>query len=89
MSLITLSLDIESLLLLGQVAQTLLKGLRRGDYHLPGPDLGLNLLVSPMAGFSPRVYNVFLECLLAPIMVLLSEVAVPITDSFVRKERAW
>ena len=35
---------------LPQVAQALLGGIERGDYHLPSPDLGQNLLVSAMTG---------------------------------------
>ncbi len=72
-----------------QVAQCFLKGLRRGDYHLPGPDFGLNLLVAPMAGYSPRMYNGLVECLLAPVMLLISLVGVPVIDSVVKKVRAW
>ena len=72
-----------------QVAQCFLKGLQRGYYHLPGPDFGLNLLVAPMAGYSPRMYNGFVECLIAPVMILISLVGVPFIDSVVKKVRAW
>lgn len=33
-----------------QVAKALVGGIERGDYHLPSPDLGQNLLVSAMTG---------------------------------------
>ena len=72
-----------------QVAQSMLKGLLRGDYHLSSPDFGLNLLVAPMAGYSPRAYNTLLECFLAPIMVLIARILVPVADSVVKKERGW
>ena len=72
-----------------QVAQSMLKGVQRGDYHLPSPDFGLNMLIVPMAGYSPRVHNTVLECLLAPIMVVIARVLVPIADSVVRNERSW
>ena len=44
-----------------QVASGIVNGSARGDYHLRGPDIGLNLLVASMAGFSPRMYNWVLE----------------------------
>jgi hypothetical protein len=44
-----------------QVAAGIVNGSARGDYHLRGPDVGLNLLVASMAGFSPRMYNWVLE----------------------------
>jgi hypothetical protein len=44
-----------------QVASGIVNGSARGDYHLRGPDVGLNLLVASMAGFSPRMYNWVLE----------------------------
>ncbi len=37
-----------------QVAKALLGGIERGDYHLPSPDLGQNLLVSAMTGLRYR-----------------------------------
>ena len=46
---------------LAQVAAGIVNGSARGDYHLRGPDVGLNLLVASMAGFSPRMYNWVLE----------------------------
>ena len=70
-----------------QVAQSILKGTQRGKYHLPGPDFGLNVLVSAMAGYSPRMYNVLVELLLAPILALLAWLLVPIADRVVRRSK--
>ena len=70
-----------------QVAQGILAGVLRGEYHLPGPDFGMNLMVSPMAGYSPRMYNVLLELLLAPLMVLFARLVVPLADRVVRRTR--
>jgi hypothetical protein len=42
---------------LAQVAAGIVRGSARGDYHIRGPDVGLNILVASMAGFSPRMYN--------------------------------
>lgn len=106
-----------------------MRGAALGEYHIRGPDIGLNILVGSMAGWSPRVYNWFFEvrpfsrCLghdssacgcalsmahlavfgivdvpsswqppvmqvvLAPIVVLLTEIAVPMSDRVVRKHR--
>ena len=70
-----------------QVAQCILQGTLRGQYNLPGPDLGMNIMVSPMAGYSPRMYNVLIELLLAPFMVLFARLAVPVADRVVRRAR--
>lgn len=72
-----------------QVARCILDGAASGSYHLPGPDFGLNLLVAPMAGHSPRMYNVLVELLLAPLLVLFSRLAVPLADRVVRQVRQW
>ena len=70
-----------------QVAQGILAGVLRGMYHLPGPDFGMNVMVSPMAGYSPRMYNVLVELLLAPLMVLFARLVVPLADRIVRRTR--
>jgi short-subunit dehydrogenase len=71
-----------------QVAKCIVKGAARGDYHIHGPDVGLNILVASMAGFTPRVYNWFFEIVLAPVLVLLPKLAVPLSDRIVRKHKA-
>ena len=71
-----------------QVARCIVSGAARGDYHIRGPDVGLNILVASMAGFSPRVYNWCFEIVLAPLLVLLAKLAVPLADRIVRKHRA-
>jgi short-subunit dehydrogenase len=71
-----------------QVASGIVNGSARGDYHLRGPDVGLNILVASMAGFSPRMYNWVLEVVLAPFMLLLTKLAIPLADRTVRRHRA-
>ena len=53
-----------------KVAQAMLGGAESGLYHLPGPDPVLNLLVSSMAGVSPRAYPL-LEAALLPLTGLI------------------
>jgi len=65
----------------------MLKGVQNGSYHLRGPDIGLNVMISHMAGYSPRMYNVVVELLLAPLMVLFARLVVPVADRVVRKCR--
>lgn len=71
-----------------QVAKCIVKGAARREYHIHGPDVGLNILVASMAGFSPRAFNWLFEIVLAPILVLLANVAIPLADRIVRKHRA-
>ena len=69
------------------MAKDILAGVLQGKYHLPGPDFGMNLMVSPMAGYSPRMYNVAFELLLAPLLVLFARLVVPLADHIVRRTR--
>ena len=59
-------------------------GAETGLYHLPGPDPLLNLLVSSMAGVSPRAYPC-LEILLLPLCALVEALAVVYFDYWGRK----
>ena len=52
------------------VAQSVVDGVRMGDYHIQSPDLLQNLLVSSMSGVTPRAYAL-LEILLLPIISLV------------------
>jgi len=52
------------------VAESMLRGAERGLYHLPAPDPGINLLVSSVAGVSPRGWPCC-EALLSPVLVLV------------------
>ena len=56
-----------------QVAQSLVRGIERGAYHLPTPDIGQVLLVDSMASLSPKPLGP-LGCLLAPIVYLVTAV---------------
>ena len=53
-----------------QVAQSMLRGMERGAYHLPSPDFGQNLMIAASAGLSPHMFPAVLECLLAPVVVV-------------------
>lgn len=70
-----------------KVASSMLRGAESGLYHLPGPDPLLNLLVSSMAGVSPRAY-VLLELTLLPLLGLIEAVVSVYFDWFGRKYAA-
>ena len=65
-----------------------MRGMERRAYHLPGPDLGQNLMVAASAGLSPHMYNGLLEFLLAPIMVIVLCIFGGIVDRAVRQHAA-
>lgn len=65
-----------------------MQGMERRAYHLPGPDLGQNLMVAASTGLSPHMYNGLLEFLLAPIIVVVLRVFGGIVDAAVRKHAA-
>ena len=54
----------------GQVAESMLRGAETGLYHLPSPDPLLNVMISTLAGVSPRAYP-FLESCLMPLLSLV------------------
>eukprot|EP00656_Telonema_subtile_P029707 TRINITY_DN32792_c0_g1_i1.p1 TRINITY_DN32792_c0_g1~~TRINITY_DN32792_c0_g1_i1.p1 ORF type:complete len:293 (+),score=67.97 TRINITY_DN32792_c0_g1_i1:119-997(+) len=67
------------------VAQSLVYGMERGDYHLPSPDLVQNRLVEVMIGVSPRTATL-LECLfLLPVFSLISGAIVVLFDHFAKR----
>jgi len=70
-----------------KVARTMLRGAETGLYHLPGPDPMLNLLVSSMAGVSPRAYP-FLEVALMPLCALVESAVSVYFDYWGRKYAA-
>lgn len=55
-----------------QVAAAMLKGMEQRRYHLPAPDLGVNVLISNMTGLTPGGMPLLLRVLLAPVLVLVS-----------------
>ncbi|KAI7846394.1 hypothetical protein COHA_000105 [Chlorella ohadii] len=71
-----------------KVAQALLGGIERGDYHLPSPDLGQNLLVSAMTGLSPKRFWLPLQVLLGPILPLATSLFGWIGDRAARRHNA-
>mmetsp|Transcript_3625 Transcript_3625/g.10504 ORF Transcript_3625/g.10504 Transcript_3625/m.10504 type:complete len:325 (-) Transcript_3625:661-1635(-) len=75
----------ESLFPASQVARCIISGAERGDYHIRGPDVGLNILVSSMAGFSPRMYNFVVDLILAPLLTLVARLATVSADRTVRR----
>lgn len=46
----------------------------QGSYHLTPPDIGASMLISTMTSLSPRVFNIFLQIIVAPILVIVSSV---------------
>ena len=67
------------------VAACIVKGLAKGAYHLPSPDLGQNLMVAAGAGISPRPLCFLLDVLLAPILAIAMRVFGWIVDRAARK----
>lgn len=67
------------------VAACIIKGLKRGAYHLPSPDLGQNLMVAGSAGLSPRPLCLLLDVLLAPFIAIAMRVFGKIVDAAARK----
>lgn len=55
-----------------KVAKCMVKGISRGDYHLPTPDLGSSLLLNSMAGLTPKPIHPLLTAFLAPLTVFVS-----------------
>jgi 3-dehydrosphinganine reductase len=51
------------------VARSMVASMARGDYHLSSPDLVQNMLVSTMAGVTPR-RHLLLETMLQPVLCL-------------------
>ncbi|KAL4449376.1 hypothetical protein ABPG77_007020 [Micractinium sp. CCAP 211/92] len=68
-----------------KVARCLLGGIERGAYHLPTPDLGLNMLVANMTALSPKRFFLPFQVLLGPILPLASSLFGWIADSAARK----
>ena len=62
------------------VAESALRSLERGKYHLSSPDLGQNLLVASMAGLSPHPLPLIVEVLIAPILAVATRVFGMIID---------
>lgn len=70
------------------VAVCMMRGLRRGAYHLPTPSLFHSLGLSLVAGITPRPRWILLEVLLAPLLVIVSWITYVQQDAVVRKWRA-
>ena len=66
----------------------MVRGMERGAYHLPSPDVGQNIMVAASAGLSPHMFNPVLEFLLAPIVLVVLLVFGGIVDRAVRKHAA-
>ena len=56
------------------VAESAVRSLEKGHYHLSSPDFGQNLLVAAMAGLSPHPLPLVVEILLAPILAVAMRV---------------
>ena len=67
------------------VAESALRSLERGRYHLSSPDLGQNLLVAAMAGLSPHPLPLVLDVLLAPILAVAMRIFGAIVDRASRR----
>ena len=62
------------------VAESALRSLEKGRYHLSSPDLGQNLLVAAMAGLSPHPLPLVIEFFLAPVLAVAMRVFGMIID---------
>lgn len=69
------------------VARCLMRGIKRGGYHLPTPDLGQSFIVWAQAGFTPRPFSLLVEAVLAPLVVVILRVFGWGWDRIVRKHR--
>lgn len=67
------------------VAESALRSLERGRYHLSSPDLGQNLLVASMAGLSPHPLPLLFEFVIAPILAIAMRVFGAIIDRASRR----
>ena len=67
------------------VAESALRSLERGRYHLSSPDLGQNLLVAAMAGLSPHPLPLVVEFFLAPVLAVAMRVFGAIVDRASRR----
>lgn len=56
------------------VASRIVSMYERGWYHLTPPDFGASMLISTMTSLSPRVFNVCIQMILAPILVVVSSI---------------
>ena len=56
------------------VAESALRSLEKGRYHLSSPDFGQNLLVASMAGLSPHPLPLAIEFFLAPFLAVAMRV---------------
>ena len=61
------------------VATTMVHSILLGDYHIQGPDLLQNLLVSSMSGVTPRPY-LLMEAVLAPLLLVVEQLFWPWFD---------
>lgn len=66
------------------VAECLYHGLQKGHYHLPTPVLLHRLVLSMVAGITPRTRWTIVEVLLAPLLVLFGVAMRLIQDRVVR-----
>jgi len=62
----------EALMSPDRVAKAIVRGVSRGDYHIPAPDFGQEALASKMAGMTPPPFGTVLSVLLAPLLVLVA-----------------
>jgi short-subunit dehydrogenase len=67
------------------VAESALRSLEKGRYHLSSPDLGQNLLVAAMAGLSPHPLPLIIELFLAPVLAVAMRVFGMIIDRASRR----
>mmetsp|Transcript_37238 Transcript_37238/g.46568 ORF Transcript_37238/g.46568 Transcript_37238/m.46568 type:complete len:331 (+) Transcript_37238:176-1168(+) len=54
------------------VSECIYDGLSRGEYHIPGPDFGQNLLIGNMVGLTPRSRWAPLEMLIQPLVTVVT-----------------
>ena len=70
------------------MAKLIVKGLEKGRYHLPTPDLGQDwFIMDGTASWSPRSLPLVASVLLAPIVPIAMFVLYKVSDRIVRKQR--
>jgi len=67
------------------VARSIISGLKSGDYHIFGPDFGLNMLTRLTTGMGPRGCALA-DCCILPIAVLVGKIYVSAWDKEARRQ---
>ena len=76
------------MLLCDQVAKKFVRGIERGRYLLPGPDIGQDwFIMEAGASWAPRGLPLLVSCLLAPLVPIAMYVCTILADRIARQHR--